>query len=115
MNPVKGEMSGYYKRFFDGERRRKTLWSRIKAGRSFVDDNFRVSPWLFASDPHGTQMANLICAVDPWCDLYVAKVTEGRSGIDPARVERVNPPGALFFGFKKTVQASEIDRFLRKY
>ncbi|KAL7961290.1 hypothetical protein V8C34DRAFT_274322 [Trichoderma compactum] len=82
------EINGHYGRFFDGQTRRKTLWSRIKAGRSFVDDNVRVSPWLFASDPHGTQMANLICAVDPWCDLYVAKVTEGRSGIKPARVER---------------------------
>ncbi|KAL6697342.1 hypothetical protein J3F84DRAFT_368680 [Trichoderma pleuroticola] len=89
MTPDKEEINGHYvKQFFNGETSRKTLWSRIKAGRSFVDDNFRVSPWLFASDPHGTQMANLICAIDPWCDLYVAKVTEGRSGIIPARVER---------------------------
>ncbi|UKZ60117.1 uncharacterized protein TrAtP1_001403 [Trichoderma atroviride] len=68
--------------------RPKTLWSRIKNGRSFVDDESSLSPWLFASDPHGTQMANLICAIDPCCDLYVAKVAEGRSGIIPARVER---------------------------
>lgn len=67
----------------------KTLWSRIKGGKSFVEDSSRVSPWLFASNPHGTQMANLICAIDPWCDLYVAKVTEGRAGIMPARVARV--------------------------
>ncbi|KAL8743053.1 MAG: hypothetical protein Q9190_004554 [Brigantiaea leucoxantha] len=66
----------------------KTLWSRIMRGRSFVDDNSRVSPWLFASDPHGTQMANLICAIDPWCELYVAKVAESRSGITPERVTR---------------------------
>ncbi|KAL6693303.1 hypothetical protein J3F84DRAFT_401180 [Trichoderma pleuroticola] len=64
----------------------KTLWSRIKGGKSFVGDSSRVSPWLFAFNPHGTQMANLICAIDPWCDLYVAKVTEGRAGIMPARV-----------------------------
>ena len=72
----------------------KTLWSRIKGGRSFVDDNSRVSPWLFASDPHGTQMANLICAIDPCCELYVAKVAESRSGITPERVARVGqvPP-----------------------
>ncbi|EHK20707.1 uncharacterized protein TRIVIDRAFT_153866 [Trichoderma virens Gv29-8] len=63
----------------------KTLWSRIKKGQSFVGEGSRVSSWLFASDPHGTQMANLICAIDPWCDLYVAKVTEGRSGIIPVR------------------------------
>ncbi|EHK43357.1 hypothetical protein TRIATDRAFT_149048 [Trichoderma atroviride IMI 206040] len=68
--------------------RPKTLWSRIQNGRSFVDDESSLSPWLFASDPHGTQMANMICAIDPCCDLYVAKVAEGRSGIIPARVER---------------------------
>ncbi|KAL7921174.1 peptidase S8/S53 domain-containing protein [Trichoderma austrokoningii] len=66
----------------------KTLWPRVKKGQPFVDDESRVSSWLFASDPHGTQMANLICAIDPCCDLYVAKVAEGRSGIIPARVER---------------------------
>lgn len=72
----------------DGEY--KTLWSRIKKGQSFVDDGTRLTSWLFASDPHGTQMANLICAIDPCCDLYVAKVAEGRSGINPTRVERVS-------------------------
>jgi len=64
-----------------------TLWSRIKEGKSFVDDDYRVSPWLFASDPHGTQMANLICSLDPACELYVAKVTDGNNfGISPERV-----------------------------
>lgn len=67
----------------------KTLWSRIEDGRSFVDDYFRVSPWLFASDPHGTQMADLICAIDPRCQLNVAKVTDGTDGITPKRVFRV--------------------------
>lgn len=67
-----------------------TLWSRIKEGQSFVDDDYRVSPWLFASDPHGTQMANLICSIDPACELYVAKVTDGNNlGISPERVIRV--------------------------
>ncbi|PTB45663.1 hypothetical protein M441DRAFT_54706 [Trichoderma asperellum CBS 433.97] len=82
----KNTTSNGYRIEKDGEY--KTLWSRIKKGRSFVDDESRVSSWLFASDPHGTQMANLICAIDPCCDLYVAKVAEGRSGIIPARVER---------------------------
>ncbi|KAM0518153.1 hypothetical protein ACHAPE_004560 [Trichoderma viride] len=66
----------------------KTLWSRIKDGCSFVDDDSRLSSWLFASNPHGTQMANLICAIDPCCDLYVAKVTEGRYDIKPDRVAK---------------------------
>ncbi|EHK20593.1 uncharacterized protein TRIVIDRAFT_154318, partial [Trichoderma virens Gv29-8] len=66
----------------------KTLWDRIRGGRSFADDDFQLSPWMFASDPHGTQMANLICAIDPTCELYVAKVTDGRFGITPERVSR---------------------------
>lgn len=89
-----GEDSKYQSNDFKSNVRKetenhKTLWSRIKGGKSFVEDSNRVSPWLFASNPHGTQMANLICAVDPLCDLYVAKVTEGRAGIMPARVTRV--------------------------
>lgn len=72
------------------ESKNKNLWSRIKDGCSFVDDNSRLSSWLFASDPHGTQMANLICAIDPLCDLYVEKVTEGRYGISPGRVAKVS-------------------------
>lgn len=68
----------------------ETLGSRIKEGKSFVDDDHHVSPWIFASDPHGTQMANLICAIDPACELYVAKVTDGDNfGISPERVIRV--------------------------
>jgi hypothetical protein len=42
-------------------------------------------------------MANLICAVDPWCELYVAKVSEGRSGITAGRVAQVNPDSLHFF------------------
>lgn len=79
-----------------GPRNYKTLWSRIKAGRSFVDDGLRFSPWLLASEPHGTQMANIICAIDPWCELYVAQVTDGRSGITPSRVARVCAKYSLF-------------------
>lgn len=67
----------------------RTLWSRIKEGVSFVAYDDRVSPWMFASDPHGTQMANLICAIDPGCEIYVAKVTERRHGILPRRVADV--------------------------
>ncbi|KAK0610020.1 hypothetical protein B0T17DRAFT_585395 [Bombardia bombarda] len=66
----------------------QTLWSRIEQGRSFVDNDFQLSPWLFASDPHGTQMANLICAMDPACRIYVAKVMDGRAGINPDRVAK---------------------------
>lgn len=70
--------------------RNKSLWSRIKEGRSFVYDGPKVSPWLFASDSHGTQMANLICAMDPFCELYVARVAEGKYGISPDRAAKVS-------------------------
>ena len=67
----------------------KGLWPRIKEGQSFVDNASRLGSWLFASDPHGTQMANLICAIDPYCELYVAKIVEGRQGILPDSVAEV--------------------------
>ncbi|OTA07300.1 hypothetical protein A9Z42_0081950 [Trichoderma parareesei] len=67
---------------------RRRLSSRIKKGRSFVDEGSKLYPWHLASDPHGTQMANLICAMDPFCELYVARVAEGKYGITPDRVAR---------------------------
>lgn len=64
------------------------LWSRIKAGRSFVDSASKFCPWQFPSDPHGTQMANLICAIDPLCEIYVARVAEDAVGIKPDNVAK---------------------------
>ncbi|KAF4545351.1 uncharacterized protein LTHEOB_5184 [Lasiodiplodia theobromae] len=59
------------------------LASRVVDGKSFVntgDDEEQV--WWHASEPHGTQMARLICSIDPCCKLHVVKVTETRnSGI----------------------------------
>ena len=66
-----------------------TLWTRIKAGRSFVESNTTFWPWQFPSDPHGTQMANLICAIDPFCEIYVARVAEDATGITPKAVAKV--------------------------
>ena len=85
-----GDLSSKERR--DKAKGQRTLWSRIKLGRSFVDNDHQLSPWLFASEPHGTQMANLICAIDPACELYVAKVTDGRDGITPHRVARASQP-----------------------
>jgi hypothetical protein len=48
--------------------------SQIVDGKSFVYEGSLVSPWWHASVPHGTQMASLICAIDPCCQLFVAKV-----------------------------------------
>ncbi|KAL1889130.1 hypothetical protein Sste5346_009076 [Sporothrix stenoceras] len=66
----------------------KGLWSRIKAGRSFVDSNSKFCPWQFPSDPHGTQTANLICALDPLCEIYVARVAEDAFGIKADNVAK---------------------------
>ncbi|KAF7557998.1 hypothetical protein G7Z17_g284 [Cylindrodendrum hubeiense] len=76
----------YDDQFSDAAKNHKGLWPRIKEGHSFVDNASRLPSWLFASDPHGTQMANLICAIDPHCELYVAKIVEGRQGITPDNV-----------------------------
>lgn len=65
------------------------LWPRIAEGESFIDDDTRLPPWQFASDPHGTQIANVISAIDPHCEIYVAKVAEGRHGIKPDNVADV--------------------------
>ncbi|KAK1750547.1 subtilisin-like protein [Echria macrotheca] len=66
----------------------RSLWSRIEDGCSFIDEDSRLSPWLFASNPHGTQMANLICAIDPFCKIYVARVAEDSFGITAKRVAK---------------------------
>ncbi|KAM3562177.1 hypothetical protein MY1884_001991 [Beauveria asiatica] len=73
----------------------KGLWSRIKAGRSFVDSSSKFCPWQFPSDPHGTQMANLICALDPTCEIYVARVAEDAFGIKPDNVTKVSKSKCL--------------------
>ncbi|KAL7956351.1 hypothetical protein V8C34DRAFT_288799 [Trichoderma compactum] len=59
----------------------ETLWSRIKSGRSFVDDDDGSSQRFLASDAHGTQMAKIIGSIDPCCDLYIARVASRRSRI----------------------------------
>ncbi|KAL1617112.1 hypothetical protein SLS56_011115, partial [Neofusicoccum ribis] len=59
------------------------LARRIKGGKSFVytSDN-EEQVWWYASEPHGTQIARLICSIDPCCDLYITKVAKTRnSGI----------------------------------
>ncbi|PMD38046.1 subtilisin-like protein [Hyaloscypha variabilis F] len=70
---------------------------QIAKGRSFVRREhtmglidkkkiMRESPWWLSIDAHGTQMAQFICAVDPCCELYIAKVCERRNDITLERV-----------------------------
>ena len=68
-----------------------SLSRRIVDGISFVEDwEGRESPWWLASDPHGTQMASFIHQLDPFCDLYIAKVCDESTGIDPDLVAQVS-------------------------
>lgn len=65
--------------------------SRIKEGESFVYSDGIEQPWWHASAAHGSQMASLICAIDPCCELYIAKVGETTtSGVSAERVIEVS-------------------------
>lgn len=67
----------------------RVMADRIVRGVSFVEEDGKESPWYFPLDPHGTQMANLICAIDPRCELFVARIAGRRSGITPEIVAKV--------------------------
>ncbi|KAL7916500.1 hypothetical protein GGI35DRAFT_433224 [Trichoderma velutinum] len=68
--------------------RDRTLWSRIKEGRSFVNDDYRAAQWFLASDSHGIQMAKIIGSIDPCCEFYVASVSLGSTRIISERVSK---------------------------
>ncbi|CAI6338232.1 unnamed protein product [Periconia digitata] len=61
---------------------------RIVEARSFVYDRDGIElPWYLASDPHGTQMTRLICAINPCCEVCVARVGEtSRSAMSSSRI-----------------------------
>lgn len=54
---------------------------QIKDGISFVHgkDGEIETPWFLPSNEHGPQMAGIICSIDPYCELYPAKVANDRS------------------------------------
>ena len=66
------------------------LLKHLKKGRhtSFFHPDDSESPWWHADDPHGTQMANLIAAIDPRCALYIARVCS-RVEANDIRIEQV--------------------------
>ena len=67
-----------------------SVFDQIKKGESFVyGERGRKSAWYMAGDAHGTQMASLIAAMDPLCEIFIAQVGEGRHDITPERVEKV--------------------------
>lgn len=66
------------------------LLKHLKKGThtSFFHPDGSESPWWHADDPHGTQMANLIAAIDPRCALYIARVCSHVEAND-IRIEQV--------------------------
>ncbi len=60
-------------------------------GRSFVhkEDENTESPWWLTSDVHGTYMAQLICQLDPFCQIYIAKVSDHKLSLEIERVIEV--------------------------
>ncbi|KAL6836668.1 hypothetical protein J3E69DRAFT_361932 [Trichoderma sp. SZMC 28015] len=56
-----------------------TLQRRIIEGISLVNRDEEEQNWWHATEPHGTQMAALICTLNPFVDLYVVKVAESNS------------------------------------
>jgi hypothetical protein len=47
------------------------------------------SHWWLSADSHGTQMAKLVTAIDPHCELYIAKVGDHKTDITGGAVSRV--------------------------
>ena len=46
------------------------------------NDNSALYTAVKHSNPHGSHIANLIIQLNPYCDLYIAKVTEKKRDID---------------------------------
>jgi hypothetical protein len=84
----------------EGKKGNRHIANQIIEGKSFVYDGSYESPWWHASIPHGTQMASLICAIDPCCELYIAKVGDitspnvdlGNVPVTPEKVAEVSQP-----------------------
>lgn len=73
-----------------------SLAKRIVEGISLVSRDNEEQAWWHATDPHGTQMATIICSINPCCDLYVVKVAESNaSGITGHNVAKVSRSATL--------------------
>lgn len=69
----------------------QSVFDQVKSGESFIYDvGGRKSAWYMARDAaHGTQMASLVSALDPRCEIFIAQVSNGRHEVTPDRVEQV--------------------------
>jgi hypothetical protein len=62
----------------------------VTVGCSFVYKDSNTLPWHYSEDAHGTQMAHLIRALDPRCDLIVARVGGRRNPITAKNLAAVS-------------------------
>lgn len=68
------------------------LANRVVEGISLTAKGNEDDVCWHPNEPHGTQMAQLICSINPCCELYVAKVTESRdAGVSANNVADVSP------------------------
>lgn len=79
----------------DGVDQVSPVWAEINkrgqraaiTGASFVVDNDgNESPWWLSHTAHGTQLAGVILEMDPFCELFIAKVMLRRDEVDLGRV-----------------------------
>ncbi|MCJ1394328.1 hypothetical protein MMC18_007206 [Xylographa bjoerkii] len=63
---------------------RPTFSNNIKEGISFVTTGggkYEL-PYWHCTDPHGAQMASIICGINPDCHLYIARVGSSRNDVN---------------------------------
>jgi hypothetical protein len=63
---------------------RATFSNNIKEGISFVtvgEGKYEL-PYWHCTDPHGAQMASIICGINPDCHLYIARVGTARNDVN---------------------------------
>ncbi|OXV05564.1 hypothetical protein Egran_06668, partial [Elaphomyces granulatus] len=87
-----------------GNNAKSSICAQIRDGQSFVLKGAEVQPWWHAIGPHGTQMTSLICAIDPCCEIFIARVGDSdNSGVTPRRLAR-----AIRWAIKKQVDVISI-------
>lgn len=74
---------------------RFSIKNHVVHGRSFVWTSTakgfeQETSWWLATDPHGSQMANIISQLDPRCIFYIAQVTDDAKYFDEGNVVKVS-------------------------
>jgi hypothetical protein len=67
-----------------------TISENIKEGFSYEGRAAgKLLPWFTAAHAHGTHMASLIRKINPYCELYIFRVSSLREGMDPNKAIEV--------------------------